>query len=757
MSGVMTDSIKVARRLLAVGLFGMLVACGGGGGSTAPFGGTTSGDTGTTSTTTTSTATAAAIDVVSSATVLGTGSSDTVTITATVKTSGNVGIAGAAVTFSTDTGSLTGAATVTDSTGKAVATLSAGSDKTNRTIQVTVKSGSATGSTTVAVVSATAATVDVVSTANRVGTGGAAVTLTAVVKTANNVALASAPIQFSADTGSLVQSSSVTNASGAATATFGPGGDKTNRKATIKVTSGAVTGEISIAIDGTTLSVSGPGTLKLADTSQSSTYTMKATDSTGAAIANLSLSLSGALSNIPSGTKLTTDALGTASYTYTPKVAGSDVLTVQGAGATATASITVSGQDFSITAPASGANIAVDPAQTTGAALSVRYLVNGVAPTNGLYKVRLTSTAGGFLPSTASSTGVDLVSGVATVQIASRFAGPATVQATVFAPATPEVEVALATLTVNFVATVPNSLVLQVSPSAIGPNSSGSTTNQAEARATVTDAASNPVAGIVVNFSRVTDPSGGNLLQASATTDANGVARVQYVSGAQSTSTDGVTLQATVASNSSVSGQAKLTVNQNALFIALGTGNTISNVNTTTYQKQWTAYVTDATGAPVPNVTLTISALPTEYGKGSYAWNGTVWAALSTNIVCPSEDTLSSVAGTKNNGVLDSGEDVNGSLKLEPGNVISINGGTSVTTLKTDSTGFAILNLQYAESYAYWVRIDLKVAANVAGTEASNTVSYLVEGLSGDYTVETTAPAGMASPFGQVLSCLSPK
>ncbi|MBL8304359.1 MAG: hypothetical protein JNM26_16525 [Ideonella sp.] len=115
---------------------------------------------------------------------------------------------------------------------------------------------------------------------------------------------------------------------------------------------------------------------------------------------------------------------------------------------------------------------------------------------------------------------------------------------------------------------------------------------------------------------------------------------------------------------------------------------------------------------------------------------------------------MSSVAGTKNNGFMDPGEDVNSSGRLEPGNVISVNGGATVTTVRTDATGFTLINLQYAESYAYWVEIDLKVAANVAGTESSTTANFLVPGLASDYNDETVAPAGQFSPFGNVASCI---
>ncbi|MCU7374923.1 Ig-like domain-containing protein [Paucibacter sp. O1-1] len=107
--------------------------------------------------------------------------------------------------------------------------------------------------------------------------------------------------------------------------------------------------------------------------------------------------------------------------------------------------------------------------------------------------------------------------------------------------------------------------------------------------AKVTDASGNPVADATVNFSQVSDPSGGRLQQASAVTDLNGVATVQYVSGAESTASGAVQLKGTVAGSTSVTGTALLTVNQSALFIALGTGNTISNFDNQTYEKNWSS------------------------------------------------------------------------------------------------------------------------------------------------------------------------
>jgi len=731
-----------------------LAACGGGGGSsgTSSFSGGNGGG-GSTG------AAAASVDVVASAGTVGTGSSDVVTITATVKDASNVAIPSAPVTFSADTGTLLGATASTGTGGQASATLSAGSNKLNRIVTVTVTSGAVSGRVSVAVVSATAASVDVVASSNRAGTGGSAITITAVVKNSNNVTLVGAPIQFSSDTGNLVSSATATDANGAASARFSAGADRSNRTATITVVSGSVTSQLAVEIYGTTISVSGPSTLTLG---ASAPLSIKATDSTGAAVSGQSLSISGTLGNVPASTTVTTDSTGTASYTYNASAAGADTVTVSGAGVTAPTAINISGQNFAFLAPVPNAAVRVGTSQ----AVSVLYLVNGSRPANGVYSVRFTSTAGAVTPAVQA-----LVAGQASVSVASPFAGPGTVQATVYAPASPDIAIAQASVTVQFVATTPERLILQVSPSAIGPNAAGATTQQAEVRAKVIDANFNPVAGLVVNFTKLSDTSGGNLLQASAVTDVNGIAKVQYVSGGGSTGAGGVRLSASVATSPAVSDTTLLSVTQNALFIALGQGNEITNVNPLVYQKQWTAYVTDSNGVPVPNVTLTVSALPTRYLKGVLVYDGTRWTsttisdggALPANgggydLFCNSEDATYLPSDSRwNNGFLDDVvEDYNGSGRLEPGNVISVNGAGGSPIIRTDANGFAIINLQYAESYAFWVEIDLKVAAIVNGTESSNTANFVVPGAASDYTNRAVPPAGVFSPFGTATSCRNP-
>lgn len=596
----------------------------------------------------------------------------------------------------------------------------------------------------------TVASVDVISSQPEVQSGGAQVTITAIVKGAGNVSLSNAAVQFSTDTGTISEADVTTDAAGVATAKLSGGNDRTNRTATVTVTAGATNGSVSVDIVGTEISVSGPTTLQLNGTAA---LGVAVTDGSGSPVANVAVTPTSTLGNLPA-TAVTTNAQGQATFSYTGANPGTDSVQFSAAGAvTAPQQIIVSGQDFTFVSPAPNAQIAVGASQP----LTVRFRVNGV-PQAGV-TVNFTSTAGQL---TASSTPTD-AAGLATVSISATTASPATVQASITSPS------ASATLPIEFVATTPAQLVLQVTPTALAPNASGSTTNQAQVLARVTDLNGNPVKNQTVNFSRDADPSGGNLSQPSAVTDSSGQATVQYIAGATSTASDGIVVRGTVA-GSGVTDTATLTVSQSALFIALGTGNTIQNIDEQTYKKDYTVYVTDANGVAVPNVTLTIKALPQRYGKGRLAYNGKVWKAVEVAqgagavdvngdllagqyITCGNEDRTFGDADVRSyNGTLDAGEDFNSNARLEPGNVISVSPGT----LRTDTTGRGTLSLIYAESYAPWVEIALQVQATVSGTASTTRSVFFVSGSAADFSDEKVAPAGVDSPFGFKPTCAMP-
>jgi Bacterial Ig-like domain (group 1) len=630
--------------------------------------------------------------------------------------------------LSTGTGGTSAASPVTDANGKLVATVSLGSNLALRKITLTAESGTIKRSNTLQVVdgpaSAKPTSIELIASANEVGTGGEGVVIRAFVKDANNNALPSTPLSFSTSTGTLNLVSAATDSGGAGSATLSSGSDKANREATVTVTSGTVSSALKLPIRGTKLTLSGPSSLILGNTA---VFDVVVTDSKANVVPNVAVTGTSSLSNAVVAGAPRTDSAGQVRFTYTANNPGNDSLVFSGAGVAVSPNpaLAVSGQDFTFLSPNASTAVAVNAAQV----VQVRFRSAGV-PQAGK-QINFAATGGTLSTSSATTD----AAGLASISLTSTSAGPITVQATVAGSATS------ATLPLVIVATTPSKLVLQASPTAVPPNLGGSTTNQSQLLAKVTDAASNPVQGVTVNFTRVADPSGGNLLQASAVTDASGQALVAFQAGAQSTANNGVVISATVANAPTVSDTTKLTVNQSALFIALGTGNVIANADPQTYSWDWVAYVTDANGIAVNGATLTIKAIPTGYYMGSLSWNGVTWSLTPTSkggttYFCRNEDA-------NGNGILDTGEDDNRDGVLWPGNVIAV----TPSNVQT-ANGRAKISLQYAESYAPWIVLRLTASATVAGTESKTSSEFLVAGNSEDFSSQTKPPASVVSPFG---------
>jgi hypothetical protein len=177
------------------------------------------------------------------------------------------------------------------------------------------------------------------------------------------------------------------------------------------------------------------------------------------------------------------------------------------------------------------------------------------------------------------------------------------------------------------------------------------------------------------------------------------------------------------------------------LFISAGTGNTITPVNSSQYSQDWSVFVTDATGNPVPNATITASVWPSHYAKGSLTWLSTIWGydpntTPATPIICSNEDTDRS-------GIYTSGKDANNNGVLDPGIPMTVT--SSVTT---DQTGSAVLTLTYPKDRANWIEAQLTITAAVSGTEAKSTSTFWLPGASEDYTSQNKIPPGAISPYG---------
>lgn len=627
-------------------------------------------------------------------------------------TSSNTALA--AVTFSGSNFSITAGPTVTTTPVNIII-----KDSTGTQIGVSVAVSVAGGGSTAI---EPAATIEVLASSNTLQSGGVGVDITAFVKNRLNAAMPNEPVSFSADSGLLQGASTTTDANGLGTAKLLVGSDKSNRTVRVTVRSGVASGFVNVQVVGTRVILTGDAAVQQGSTA---TYTARVVDSAGNGISGAQVTLTSSLGNGFSPAIATTDSLGFATSTYTATNATAPSTTEQIAatalGASAQLNVTVSNVVFRFTVPTAGSNLVLGTPQQ----LTVQYTVGG-APGSG--NVSFTTTRGTIAGSPASigSAGA----GLATVTLNSTSAsgaGPVTVLAQI--PG-----VGQASIQLNFVAETPSSIAVQANPSAIPPNSGGSTLSQSTIEATVRDSSGNPVANRQVNFNISSDVSGGSLSSPSALTDLNGRAQVQYIAGSTSTPVNGVTVAATV-NGTAITNSASLTVSGQSLFITIGFGNDISNVDTTTYTKPFSVYLTDATGNPVGSQSVSISIEPLAFLTGRLArdlsdnWG---FAAGSPTAVCRNTDI-------NLNGIVD-GAEVG---PLRPGNVVV----ATPSPVTTDSSGRAVFNLQYGEQFAPWVIVKVVARTTVAGTESKRESVFSLVGSVEDFTSEG-GPAGTTSPYG---------
>jgi hypothetical protein len=322
--------------------------------------------------------------------------------------------------------------------------------------------------------------------------------------------------------------------------------------------------------------------------------------------------------------------------------------------------------------------------------------------------------------------------------ISSTVPGPATITATGTSP-DPAIAPVTNQRTIQFVAIVPATLTLQANPSSIPVNVPPATSSQSTITATVRDAVQNPVANVDVAFEIIQDVSGGSLSSGTAKTNFSGQASVVYTAGTSSTQENGVIIRATV---TGIPPQTvNLTVSRREVFITLGTGNTVVELNPTTYALPYNVLVNDIVGGAVSGATVTLDTVPAKYRKGQYFWNGTVWVPVVA-VSCPNEDA-------NNNGILDPTEDTNGNGRLDPGNVVT----TSVGSIVTDLNGFGNFDVLYAQQYANWINTDLTARTKVGGSEDIEVANFVLPGIASDFNKEDQSPPGQPSPFGVLPKC----
>jgi len=620
------------------------------------------------------------------------------------------------------------------------------------------------------------------------GAAGTEVTVTALVKTATNTAINNAAVTFGADSGALANIQTKTDASGKATALLSTSGDHTNRQITVTASAGTTatgiktaTGTVSVVGAGVT--AVGVSTIALGGTGDF-TATVTDTGTPPIPIANVPVTISSLAGNSfvvthagigGTATAPRTDSTGQVSITVTASKSGSDTITFTSQGAkydkkinidSSLLNVSITGLPYLIagTAVLDSNGVAVTSGNTTNTLnpsplstclpISSTYTIGGVAQTG--TTINLSTSRGQLYTDSACSTAlspstVAVTAGNSTpVYLKSDTAGDATVTAIAAGGLS-------AQATAHFLAPLDKTkatINFQANPAVIGPNTGASTLIQKSTLiAVVRDGGpfNNFVEDAAVEFTIVNDSSGGSLSNPQVgTTAADGSVRVSYISGGATTQKGGVQINATIQGTATTQAVA-LTVAKASLFIAAGTGNTLGVPNDTTYSQNFSVFVTDASGNPVPGVTITAAVTPTRYFKGTYTFT-TVW---STSIVasCSNEDNRGpGFESTNLNGILDQGEDFNGNGVLDPG--IPLNVTSSGTT---DASGAAVITILYPKDRGGWTEVTMEIRGSVAGTEATYTVQpYTLPVLGSDLSSQTSEPPGFISPYGVNSPCSVP-
>ncbi|MEL7448167.1 MAG: Ig-like domain-containing protein [Pseudomonadota bacterium] len=575
--------------------------------------------------------------------------------------------------------------------------------------------------------------------------GALPVTITAFVRDVDNNFVEGQAVTFSADSGGLaVQDPSETDANGIVTAELSAAGNPENRTITVTAFAGDLTDTVSVQVTGTALTVAGPESLVQGDTES---YTITLADSNGVGIEGVAITVNSSNGNTLSATSLTTDVSGVATVDLTAVSGGLDTLTASGLSLSATQTVNVTAEtvDFSFVEPATGTGINLDTPQD----ITVQWLDSGVPQSNAT--IQFAATRGILSANSAMTDG----NGQATVSIQADSAGPAVITATaVGGPST--------SVSVDFIATNPTRIDLQADPFTIAPNSQSTIT------AVVRDPNNNLVQGQRVVFT-LNDITTGTLSPGAAVTDNQGRAQTVYTSADTVSGSGGIVIEGLVESTANdpmpVVNEVAVTVARRELFVAIGTGNELTEPNTADYQIEFSVAVTDSEGNGVPDANVLLNVRSVRYSKGYWTIpvGSDVWVPFVT-ATCDDEDP-------NGNGIIDvdQGEiDFNNNGTIEAGNKVSVSPGAPIT----DDNGLALVNLTYAQQFGSWLQVKMEARASVAGTESTESQTFVLQVTADDVEIDQ-APPGiltppdpinlpgftsnfLASPFGYTDDCANP-
>jgi hypothetical protein len=304
---------------------------------------------------------------------------------------------------------------------------------------------------------------------------------------------------------------------------------------------------------------------------------------------------------------------------------------------------------------------------------------------------------------------------------------------------------------------------LSIVPTTIKPNTAGSTTNKAALKARFLNDSNQAIQNVRVRFV-IDGPGLGSDEKISSGTgtvfsDINGEAIADYIAGTRSSPTDGVTIRACYGTTdaaiaspctpATVNSVAKtMTVASQPLAITLGDNNKLERGSfDLTYIKKFDVAVADAAGNAVANASVSASVDLIAYGKGTYVEPVPPATEPAPPFWCANEDT-------NRNGSLDTmplpAEDKNGNGKIEPRKADIILSYLGSNT--TGTNGRMTIQIEYPMNVATWLGYTVTVTTNVAGSEGTDSKTYVVDFIEGD----EKNGSFLTSPYGIYPDCANP-
>ncbi len=558
----------------------------------------------------------------------------------------------------------------------------------------------------------TLASLDAISSNPQIPSDGALpVTITAFVKDDANNFVEGQVVAFSADSGGIAVTQATTDANGTATASLSAAGDPTNRPITVTVTAGDLTDTVVVQVIGTQLEITGPDNLVQGDTT---TYSIVLADAGGTGIAGETIDVASANGNTLAANTLTTDATGQAQVELTATQGGIDTLSASALGLTTNAVISVSDDSFLFTSPPSNTEIPLGTNRT----VTVRWTQDG-APQAG-QTVLFSTTRGSISPAASVVTNAN---GEASIVVTSTNAGPAVITAAAIGGPTTQLDL-------EFVATTPSTIEVQADPFTVAPNS------QSQVTAVVRDADNNLVKNARVVFS-LDDITSGSLSIGTALTNSQGRATTFYTAADTVSGNLGVVITATLEDDPLITDSVALTVARRELFVAIGSGNELSEPDTADYEVEYSIQVTDSEGNGVPNASVQLNVKSVKYSKGYWTLpiGASSWVPF-VRATCDDEDD-------NGNGILDPGEfDENNNGTIEAGNIALVTPGEPIT----DESGKAVVRMIYGQVYGLWTQVKLEAKVAVQGTEFTEDLTFVLSVTDDDVDPDNSPPGVITPP-----------